>query len=180
MGPDNAKRLSEANIPFSLTSDGLKKKVILKNLLRAVERGLSKSDAIAALTTIPAEKFGQSRRLGKCLEALANLIVMSGDYFDNDSKVNLYGSRNKHPISPDKMVTSNGKWTLKEGDNVWTLSIDNGKGSLEKDEVSFKLSNLNLDQDRITFIVKADATMMDGVNRFKGTIRDESILGQVT
>ena len=77
------------------------------------------------------------------------------------------------------MVTSNGKWTLKEGDNVWTLSIDSGKGSIEKDEVSFKLSNLNLDQDRITFTVKADTIMMDGVNRFKGTIRDENILGQV-
>ena len=105
---------------------------------------------------------------------------MSGDYFENDSKVtSLWIGGNEHPISPDKMVTSNGKWTLKEGDNVWTLSIDNGKGSLEKDEVSFKLSNLNLDQDRITFTVKADTIMMDGVNRFKGTIRDNSILGQV-
>ena len=182
MGPDNAKRLSEANIPFSLTSDGLKKKSdFRKNLLRAVERGLSKRDAIAALTTIPAEKFGQSRRLGKVSRGfLANLIVMSGDYFDNDSKVtSLWIGGNEHPISPDKMVTSNGKWTLKEGDNVWTLSIDSGKGSIEKDEVSFKLSNLNLDQDRITFTVKADTIMMDGVNRFKGTIRDNSILGQV-
>ena len=105
---------------------------------------------------------------------------MSGDYFENDSKVtSLWIGGNEHPISPDKMVTSNGKWTLKEGDNVWTLSIDNGKGSIEKDEVSFKLSNLNLDQDRITFTVKADTIMMDGVNRFKGTIRDNSILGQV-
>ena len=105
---------------------------------------------------------------------------MSGDYFENDSKVtSLWIGGNEHPISPDKMVTSNGKWTLKEGDNVWTLSIDSGKGSIEKDEVSFKLSNLNLDQDRITFTVKADTIMMDGVNRFKGTIRDNSILGQV-
>ena len=59
------------------------------------------------------------------------------------------------------------------------MSIDNGKGSIEKDEVSFNLSNLNIDQDRITFTVKADTIMMDGVNRFKGTIRDNSILGQV-
>ena len=86
MGPDNAKRLSEANIPFSLTSDGLKKKSdFRKNLLRAVERGLSKRNAIAALTTIPAEKFGQSRRLGKVSRGfLANLIVMSWDYLEND------------------------------------------------------------------------------------------------
>ena len=66
MAPDNATKLALAGFEFALTSDGLKSTTdFRKNLSRAIERGLNESKALAALTTIPAKKFGQAKRLGQ-------------------------------------------------------------------------------------------------------------------
>ena len=182
MSPDNAKRLTEAGVPFAFTSDGLKKKSdFRKNLSRAVARGLDESKALAALTTIPAQEFGQSRRLGKISRGyLANIVITDGNYFDEKTKVkSVWIDGNEYKITPDPLVVSDGKWTLKEGNNVWELTIKDGKGSISIEEKTINISNMDLDQDRILFSVKADTLIQPGVNRFKGTISDKKMLGQV-
>jgi hypothetical protein len=80
MAPDNASKLAEAGFEIALTSNGLKSAPdFRKNLSRAIERGLNQSKALAALTTIPAKKFGQEKRLGQIESGfIANLVVVKG------------------------------------------------------------------------------------------------------
>ena len=53
--PANLKMLAEANVPFTITTKGVDPaKEFKENLLKAIEYGLSKEDALAALTITPA------------------------------------------------------------------------------------------------------------------------------
>ena len=89
MAPDNPAVLIDNGISVALTSNGLNGKEFRKNLSRAEERGLSETDALAALTSIPAEKMGKGDQLGKIKQGfLANLTIVDGNYFQNKSNVN--------------------------------------------------------------------------------------------
>ena len=58
------------------------------NLAKAIERGLAKRDALAALTTAPAKLTGVSGQLGTIETGkLANLVMVEGDYFDPKAKI---------------------------------------------------------------------------------------------
>ena len=183
MAPDNASKLAEAGFEIALTSNGLKSAPdFRKNLSRAIERGLNQSKALAALTTIPAKKFGQEKRLGQIESGfIANLVVVNGNYFESESKINeVWIDGEKFEVSPEPMVKPQGEWTLLEGDNNWTLTILDKGGSLKIDDTSIKLSNFNLDQDRIRFSIQTDSLIQSGVSRFQGTIKNELASGSVT
>lgn len=87
--PANLKMLAENDIPFTITTHDLDaEKDFRNNLLKAVSYGLSKEDALAALTTTPAKILGEENRLGTLKEgAWANFIITSGDYFDKETSV---------------------------------------------------------------------------------------------
>ncbi len=86
---ENAALLHRAGVPFALTSATLKKPADFPQKVRqAIERGLPKEAALAALTTIPAEWLGVADRLGTVeVGKLAHLVVAEGELFDEESKV---------------------------------------------------------------------------------------------
>lgn len=87
--PSNPKWLRDAGLEFSFTTDGLEDpKDFGKRVRAAIARGLSREDALAAVTTIPARQLGLADRLGT-LEAgkIANLVVATGEPFDEKSRV---------------------------------------------------------------------------------------------
>lgn len=87
--PENPALLRQQNLEIALTSDGLAdKKNFRKNLKAALDRGLSETDALAALTTTPAKICGVEKWLGTIEPGkLANLTIVSGNYFESESKV---------------------------------------------------------------------------------------------
>jgi imidazolonepropionase-like amidohydrolase len=87
--PSNPRWLRDAGVEFSLTTDGLDDASEFPARVReAIARGLSKADALAALTTVPARQLGLSDRLGT-IEAgrIANLAVENGEPFEPGSRV---------------------------------------------------------------------------------------------
>jgi len=88
--PENPAVLRRAGATIALTTHGLEdRKEFRKNLIAALDRGLSPTDALAALTTIPAQ-FCQLGSLLGTLEPgkIANLTICdSKGYFDPDGKV---------------------------------------------------------------------------------------------
>lgn len=88
--PENPALLRKQNLEVALTTFGLEdKKAFRKNLKLALQRGLSESDALAALTTVPAKLCGLDQQLGTIEPGkLANLTIVNGKgYFDPESKV---------------------------------------------------------------------------------------------
>jgi len=83
LAPENPARLIAAEVPILFTPHGLSGPAdLFANLATAIERGLDPDDALAALTTRPAEWLGIADRAGR-IEAgyMANLVVVEGDLF---------------------------------------------------------------------------------------------------
>ncbi len=88
--PENAALLRRQGLEVALTTLGLAdKKKFRQNLRQALDRGLAETDALAALTTVPAKLCGVESQLGTIEPGkLANLAVVEGNsYFDPDAKV---------------------------------------------------------------------------------------------
>jgi imidazolonepropionase-like amidohydrolase len=85
----NPRWLKDAGITFSFTTAGLDDpKDFSKRVREAIVRGLSREDALAAVTTVPARQLGLADRLGT-LEAgkIASLVVATGEPFAEKARV---------------------------------------------------------------------------------------------
>ena len=88
--PENAALLRQQGLEIALTTYGLTdKKKFRSNLNLALDRGLAQTDALAALTTVPARLAGVQNLLGTIEPGkLANLTVVEGtNYFNGEAKV---------------------------------------------------------------------------------------------
>jgi imidazolonepropionase-like amidohydrolase len=103
--PSNPKWLRDAGLSFSFTTAGLDDPEDFPRRVReAVARGLSRDDALAAVTTIPARQLGLGDRLGEIAPGrIANLVVESGEPFASDSRVSeIWIDGNRYEVAPKK------------------------------------------------------------------------------
>ncbi len=87
--PKNAARLTQAGIKFAFQSGGMQNLGdFLLNANKAIENGLSKDDALKAMTLGSAQILGLADRLGSIETGkIANLIVTKGDIFAKDKAI---------------------------------------------------------------------------------------------
>ncbi len=87
--PRNPARLAEAGIPFAFSSLGTDDpKSFTEGILKAVEAGLPKDKALAALTSVPSAFFGLEKVLGAIEPGkLANIVLAEGELLVKDPKV---------------------------------------------------------------------------------------------
>ncbi len=106
--PGNPGLLRREGLEIALTTHGLGKPDQLRaNVRLAIARGLSETDAIAALTTVPAKLCGVADQLGDItVGKLGNLtIVENGRYFDEKARVRevwIDGKIFQAPVRKDK------------------------------------------------------------------------------
>src|SRR5205814_595985 len=104
--PENPAVLRKQGLEIALTTYALAdKKKFRSNLRLALDRGLSESDALAALTTVPAKLCGLEKQLGTIEPGkIANLTVVEGKgYFHPESKVRGVWIEGKHyPAAPEE------------------------------------------------------------------------------
>ncbi len=181
MAPDNPAVLIDHGISVALTSNGLNGKEFRKNLSRAVERGLSETDALAALTSIPAEKMGKGDQLGKIKQGfLANLTIVDGNYFQNKSKVvSTWIGGEEYPVLPKYDTDITGEWKLTMGKKWYQLELkkknNSYSGTIIQDTTKFKLSKLKIGGRFISWQVTLDSTA--GPSRFTGHILENRMEG---
>lgn len=131
----NPARFAEKNIPFAFTLDGLKdKKEFRKNLLKAIQYGLTPAQALRALTETPAKLIQAENMLGAIKPGyIANLIITDGDLFDENASMLetwVSGKRYRHAEIPEQEIR--GTYRLSYLNNEHTAEI---KGKLGKPEV---------------------------------------------
>ena len=126
--PMNPAEIAKGGIPFAFTSNGLSDKTaLLKNIKKAINYGLDKEKALAALTTTPARLLGKQADVGQLKKAaMANFIVTNGPLFDDLTKIEenwVQGRQHKIITSPE--VTFDGKYTLMLDGEELNLVIKN-------------------------------------------------------
>ena len=84
MAPTNLAAFEKNKIPFAITADGLKDLAkFWKNLRKAIEYGLSETEALKAITYTPAKLVGVENTVGSLKAGLkANFIITSNNLFD--------------------------------------------------------------------------------------------------
>jgi imidazolonepropionase-like amidohydrolase len=87
--PKNAAKLSQAGVKFAFQTGGLTNLgEFLANANKAVENGLSKENALKAMTLDAAEILGVADRLGSIEKGkIANLVVTRGDILARDKAI---------------------------------------------------------------------------------------------
>lgn len=133
--PSNAKILSEHGIRFAFTTNGLTSLSALRtNVSKAIERGLSESDALAALTTTPAEILGKQSEIGALKPKMkANFMISSGPIFDGKTTIFEHWVNGHQHVYEDRNTPDvRGEYTLNLNDESFTIAIT---GTLQKPTV---------------------------------------------
>ncbi len=154
--PTNPSMLEKNGVTFALTTHKLKKVADLNTrLMKAIEHGLDKKTALAALTTVPAQIIGKSDILGSLKKgAYANFIITKDELFSKDNTIYENWVQGQKNIVTDMNVTDiNGKYDVKVAGTTYDVSIS-GKPSKPKAEVTLgetKLgSKINYENDWVT------------------------------
>jgi imidazolonepropionase-like amidohydrolase len=115
--PDDPKLMIASGLDVAFTTFGLDEPAKLhESLAKAIERGLTAEQALAALTTTPASLLGIADRAGT-LEAgkMANLVEVDGDLFVEKPKIRavwIDGERYEVKQAKPPEVDPAGTWNL--------------------------------------------------------------------
>lgn len=171
MAPANAGTLSKAGINFALTSAGLRNRAtdFWTNLRKAIEYGLSETDALKALTTTPAALLKCEEKIG-CLKpgCYANLLITSDNLFKTDNVIHENWIKGKRHVLNDMTITDiRGQYDMKVGERAMKLNIS---GKVATPEYQIVVS------DTIKITPKATRynnllSMTYSMGRMPGTIR---------
>lgn len=185
LAPENPARLAAAGVKIAFTSHGLKDASgFLTAVRKAVDRGLSRDAALAALTTAPAEMLSMSERLGT-IEAgkAAHLVVADGDAFDAKTKIAaVWVDGIHHEIAAEPARDLRGKWELvvarsDGGSETIRLELTGEPGKLAghavRGEKRSPLVRPVLDAAQFTASFKGDDLGMPGVLQLSATLVDD-------
>ena len=189
LAPANPARLAERGVEFAITADGLgSENDFLPNLRTAVARGLSTTDALAALTTRPAELLGIDRTHGTIARGkVANLVVMDGDMFAEDSDVRdvwVEGQRYEVEIPP--RVDPRGEWRIATtGDDDLEATLDLGgtlnrlRGTIEigGETIDLESASARTEAGRVVVTFPGEPLGMEGMVQLSGSVDQNTFYG---
>jgi hypothetical protein len=172
--PKTAGRLANAKVRFAFQSGGMTPiSDFVLNAAKTVDNGLSKDDALRALTIRSAEIFGVADRLGSIEPGkIANLTVTRGDLFDRTSRVT-HVFIDGRPVDLRPATPGAGQPVSLAG-GAWTLGVDLGQG-----EVAVTL-NLQQEGDRVRGSMQGALGSVDIANASVGASGDIRFTAAVT
>ncbi|MCX6942691.1 MAG: amidohydrolase family protein [Verrucomicrobia bacterium] len=121
LAPANAAKLTARGVPIAFTTSGLKQpETQFWSAVRlAVKRGLAPADALAAVTTAPANMLGVDDMVGTLtVGKLGHVVVATGDLFAADSTAeitDMWVDGDHFELEAARKVDVKGTWTL-----TWT------------------------------------------------------------
>jgi len=137
----------KAGVTFGFSTVSAKTKDVQANLRRMIASGLTEDQALAALTTTPAQMLGIADRVGTVDNGkIANLVISDKPYFSEKAKVRYVfvdGVMHKYEVKEekkadtkngnDKKADPNGKWSYTtetpQGTSTGVIKIKNEGGS---------------------------------------------------
>ena len=192
--PANARWLHNSGVNVALTSSKLRKgEKFWTNLRSAIEKGLPEDDALAMLTTNPAEILGLENQGTIKNGNIANLVVSNGDLFDPESKafiIDTWIDGRQHTIKDDTDTSLDGEWLVSIPGTFFTMTMsidgdsvsitDPGDGTDNDPPYSADAKHVSIKDGSISFTTedKDDGTgiyVMSGTRLPDGTIRGSGL-----
>ncbi|MGB0932682.1 MAG: amidohydrolase family protein [Lishizhenia sp.] len=155
LAPSNPYFLSTRNVPFAITSNAIEEVGnFWENLRKAIERGLSKEDALASLTTIPAKFLKIDEEFGTLeVNKRASFSVFSKDPFVyKDAQILESWNLGKQTILKiTNHADVRGNYNITLNSEKYSLLIKGKKEQPAGEIISFKTS-----LDSTTLLTKTD------------------------
>ena len=177
--PTNPFVLSRNNVPFALTTHKSKStKEFKSNLLKAISHGLKKSDAIKALTTIPAQIL-KNKKIGNLKNgSFANFIISSKDYFESDSEIIEHWIKGvRHSFKNINKKDIRGEYGFNLKNKNFLLSIDGSNSKLTaaiKSDNAKINCNVNYNEEWLTLLFTSEDTTQQKFIRYTGKINNKN------
>jgi imidazolonepropionase-like amidohydrolase len=167
-----AATLAKAGIAFGFSTMEASANDIRENLRRMIKNGLTEEQALASLTTNPANMLGLSNSMGTLEEGkMGNLVVTDGNYFEEGSNVrfvmadgHLFEYEAKKAAAkgdPNASAAIGGNWAYtvnvpgQSSEGTLTLSQEDGeiKGQISNSQApgSTDIENAALEGNTLTF-----------------------------
>ncbi len=190
----------KAGITFGFSTLSAKSKDIPSNLRRMIAAGLTEDQALAALTTNPAQLLGLSDRLGTIDNGkMANLVISDKPYFHEKAKVRyvfvdgvLYKQEVKEEKKGDKdgkKIEAKGSWSYStetpQGTNTGKIKLKNDGGTYSgtitsnMSDAETEMKDIALDGNKLSFsfdykmgtnTVKIDVSLTLDGDSFEGSM----------
>ena len=192
LAPTSPAQLADAGIRFAITSGGLSSlNEFLPNLRIAVARGLSTSDALAAITTTPAALLGLENTHGTIEEGrVANLVVSEGDLLTEEATVrDVWVHGQAYEVTRPPEIDPRGTWLI-TSDDEWGFEaelrlegpLNRLRGSIDiagPDGASIDLASAEVvaETGRIKVGFDGEDLGYEGVALLAGSVRGEEFYG---
>jgi hypothetical protein len=172
-----ASAFQKAGVAFAFSTNNAKAKDIPATLRNIIAAGLTEDQALAALTTTPAQLLGISDRVGT-LEAgkMANIVISDKSYFNEKAKVRYVfvdGVLYKQEVKEEKKTENTGKkadasgrWSYTadtpQGANTGIITIKNDGGKITGTLTSsmanrdYELQDIAQDGNKLSFFYNSD------------------------
>lgn len=190
--PRNPGRLAGAGVRVAFTSSGLAMSDFLGNVRKATESGMTREQAVRALSLTAAELLGAGDRAGSIEPGkIANLTIVRGDVFDRAGRVTqvFVDGRPYTARAPadGPMAGASGQWTITatfaEGDRAITLNLrqegDQLRGSIQGAAGSAEISNGTISGDEVRFTVPVTLGQTTEEATFTGTLTGNAMRGSI-
>ncbi|MCG9696170.1 amidohydrolase family protein [Shewanella sp. Isolate11] len=181
--PYNPKALQDAKIPFALTLNGIKGDAFWPRLKQAIDAGLSKEAALAALTTEAAELAGIGEFSGRLKPGyMADLVVADGDLFEKGKIESVWLQGKESQLIPRDTKWLAQSYQLALGELSLDLAIEQGdklSGSLSSGEQEIPLNAIEYANQRLLFNADLTEAGYPGINRFTLWFDEQGIHGRM-
>jgi len=180
--PGNAAALARAGVTFALTANGLKDAGLFRgNVTKAIERGFSEDQALAAVTTVPARLLGLADRVGTLAPGkLANLTVTRGPLFSDKGKVReVWVEGERYETAKDE-TDWKGKWTIdwSQGPHPLIVAADpDTTVRLVLGADTLKARDVRLEDKRLRFVMQRGG---EPAERFDLTAANDAVSGTLS
>jgi len=186
--PANARWLHNSGLDVALTTSKLRDgEDFWTNLHTAIEKGLPQADALAMLTTNPANILNLTNQGTIAKDQIANLVIADGNLFDPnaDAKVlDLFIDGRPHHINDPTNTRFDGSWTIDLVGIPFQLTMDIDANSITitsgegDDATEDKARKVNIDHNQISFVTddpNNDTTVITGTLSPDGIIRGSGL-----
>ncbi|MCB5227968.1 amidohydrolase family protein [Alishewanella sp. 16-MA] len=182
--PANPAEVAKAGVNFAFTTHGLAKKAeFLPNLRKAIQYGLDKQQALAALTTTPASLLGLDDRLGKIAAGYqADLVISRGDLFTDGEIVATWLRGQEKRFTSVQPTAFAGEYQLTYQDQTFSVTLTGTAPKISGEAVigdkKVKLTHLMVQDQRLQFSLPLqELTEQAAVLQFNGVWSEQQLKG---
>ena len=185
LAPGNPARLAEKGINISLTTYGLSKtEDFLANVRKAIEKGLSRDAALAALTVNPARMLGIEQKFGSLATGMsASFFISQNHIFEQNSVVEQVWIDGRQYFVKPPREEPRGTWALTSAiwDEPVTLSLTGElnrlEGKVEAQGKTIRLQGLRYDNVRLFMQFAGDTIGIPSIIRLSAHLQGNELVG---